>query len=36
MAGHMSPLIAAVLMPLSSVFSIVIVATLSRGKFTEQ
>jgi Cu2+-exporting ATPase len=36
MAGHMSPLIAAILMPLSSVFSIVIVATLCRGKFTEQ
>ena len=36
MAGHMSPLLAAVLMPLSSIVSIVIVATLSRGKFTEQ
>jgi Cu2+-exporting ATPase len=36
MAGHMSPLLAAILMPLSSIFSIVIVASLSRGKFTEQ
>lgn len=32
MAGHMSPLLAAILMPLSSVVSIVIVATVSRAK----
>jgi P-type Cu2+ transporter len=36
MAGHMSPLLAAILMPLSSIVSIVIVATISRGKITEQ
>jgi Cu2+-exporting ATPase len=36
MAGHMSPLLAAVLMPLSSIVSIVIVVAFSRGKFTEQ
>jgi Cu2+-exporting ATPase len=32
MAGHMSPLLAAVLMPLSSIVSILIVAGISRGK----
>ena len=32
MAGHMSPLLAAVLMPLSSIVSILIVAAISRGK----
>jgi Cu2+-exporting ATPase len=34
LAGKMSPLLAAILMPLSSIASIVIVATLSRRKFT--
>lgn len=32
MAGHMSPLLAAILMPLSSIVSILIVASLSRAK----
>ena len=32
MAGKMSPLLAAILMPLSSIASIVIVATISRRK----
>jgi Cu2+-exporting ATPase len=36
MAGHMSPLLAAILMPLSSIVSIVIVASLIRGKITDQ
>lgn len=36
MTGHMSPLMAAVLMPLSSIVSIVIVVASVRGKFTEQ
>lgn len=34
MAGHMSPLLAAVLMPLSSVVSILLVARLGQRKFT--
>lgn len=34
MAGHMSPLLAAVLMPLSSVISILLVARLGRRNFT--
>jgi len=33
MAGKMSPLLAGILMPLSSIASIVIVATISRRKF---
>jgi Cu2+-exporting ATPase len=36
MAGHMSPLLAAVLMPLSSIVSIVIIAVMARGNFADQ
>jgi P-type Cu2+ transporter len=33
MAGQMSPLVAAIIMPMSSIVSILIVATISRRKF---
>jgi P-type Cu2+ transporter len=36
MAGRMSPLLAAILMPMSSIVSILIVAAISRRKFPEQ